>query len=334
MIIGFHSNQISERGVDVAMYDYAYFHKKRGYQSIILFKEIYNQKAVQKFQKQFKCIQYQNWSDIDKIIEENHIDYFYSAEAGDCYDKVVTKCPNLIHAVFNIHPHGEKYAAISDWLAAGKVPSIPYMINLPIVINPLEIRNKIRTNLNIPLNAIVLGRHGGYIEFDIHYVMKAVAEEDNIYFLLVNTRPFCNKKNVIFLSAIIDLEEKVKFINACDGMIHARTQGETFGLAIGEFSSQNKPIITCKGREDNAHLDILKDKGIYYKNYEDVKNIFANIKDIIHSRQDWNAFTEYTPEKVMTKFYDVFIPDRKIINSTEYTTEKVYNSLISAENIN
>ena len=43
---------------------------------------------------------------------------------------------------------------------------------------------------------------------------------------------------------IVEPELKVSFINTCDCMIHARTDGETFGLAIAEFSTLNKPIIS------------------------------------------------------------------------------------------
>ena len=39
-------------------------------------------------------------------------------------------------------------------------------------------------------------------------------------------------------------------------MIHARSEGETFGLSIGEFSSKNKPVITSISTIDNAHIYI------------------------------------------------------------------------------
>ena len=48
-------------------------------------------------------------------------------------------------------------------------------------------------------------------------------------------------------------------------MIHAQYLGETFGLSIGEFSVNNKPIITYGGRvlNDNYKI-ILKNNAIYY----------------------------------------------------------------------
>ena len=49
----------------------------------------------------------------------------------------------------------------------------------------------------------------------------------------------------------------MKFVNASDCMIHARARGETFGLAIAEFSIRNKPIIAYSNPPEKAHLDIL-----------------------------------------------------------------------------
>ena len=81
--------------------------------------------------------------------------------------------------------------------------------------------------------------------------------------------------------SIIDLEKKVKFINSCDAMIHARAGGETFGASIAEFSIKNKPVITCPCiiyDSNNAHINILKDKAILYNmnNTEQVYSIFKN----------------------------------------------------------
>ena len=38
--------------------------------------------------------------------------------------------------------------------------------------------------------------------------------------------------------------EKEAFYRTCDAMLHARRDGETFGLAVAEFSVRNKPVIT------------------------------------------------------------------------------------------
>ena len=91
-------------------------------------------------------------------------------------------------------------------------------------------------------------------------------------------------------------------------MIHAREMGETFGAAVSEFSIKNKPVITCKGY-DNAHLDILKDKCFIYNSENSLYKIFNNFKNNLEEikNKDWNAYKDYTPEKIMDKFKELFI---------------------------
>jgi hypothetical protein len=96
-------------------------------------------------------------------------------------------------------------------------------------------------------------------------------------------------------------------------MIHARSDGETFGLAIGEFSSLNKPIITCRSSVDNCHIDILGDNGIIYNSEEELVTILNNIRTITNSKKDWNMYKEYSPYNVMKKFHNVFLPDEEFI---------------------
>jgi hypothetical protein len=311
--IGFHSNQLCERGTEVAMYDYAYYNQKLyGNKSIIFYCKHNNNNdanVIHKFEKEFKCYAYDKFSDIDKIILDEKINYFYNQKAGSKSDnQIVTKCPNLIHAVFTVDPHGDRYATISKQLSSkynNIVDFVPYMINLP------ECSKNMRIQLNIPENAIVLGRIGGFYQFDIeiaHNAIKKIIELDpNIFFLFVNTNKFYEHPQIIYLYKIIDPIEKVTFINSCNAMIHARSDGETFGLAIAEFSSLNKPIITSVSKIDNSHIEILGSKGIIYDTEDSLMEIFKNIRTIINSNNDWNAYKEYTPENVMKKFMDVFI---------------------------
>ena len=53
-------------------------------------------------------------------------------------------------------------------------------------------------------------------------------------------------------------------------MIHGRKDGETFGLAVAEFSSANKPVITYKKSTDKEHIRILNKKGIYFDNKDEL----------------------------------------------------------------
>jgi glycosyltransferase involved in cell wall biosynthesis len=135
------------------------------------------------------------------------------------------------------------------------------------------------------------------------------SSRNDIVFLFMNQEPFCELKNIIFLHPNTDNNFKVALINTCDVMIHARERGETFGLAIGEFSSKNKPVITYDKSPERCHIDILGDKGLYYSDYSSLYSIINSInkKDIISS--DWNCYKEYNPENIINQFKQVFIDD-------------------------
>jgi hypothetical protein len=182
------------------------------------------------------------------------------------------------------------------------------MVNLP------NVDTNMRRELNIPNDAIVFGRHGGMDQFNINYVHQVIDkitnEYPNVYFLMVNTNEFCREKpNIIHYGKIIDLHKKVEFINTCDAMIHARQMGETFGAAVSEFSVKNKPVITCKHGPDLAHLDIMKDKCLTYGSESEIYNILKKFTTDLDEvkKQDWNGYSEYTPDKIMDKFNEVFI---------------------------
>jgi beta-1,4-mannosyl-glycoprotein beta-1,4-N-acetylglucosaminyltransferase len=183
------------------------------------------------------------------------------------------------------------------------VQVIPYIVDLPICFEDL------RDDLHIPKDAIVFGRYGGYDEFNINIAREAIVEflrvNNNAYFLFMNTNKFYQHPRIIYVDKNINLVYKVKFINTCDAMIHAREMGETFGLSIAEFSIKNKPIITCPCG-DLEHIKILGDKALTYTSKESLIQIFTNIKDIIKSRYDWNAYTLYSPEYVMSLFKNIF----------------------------
>ena len=48
------------------------------------------------------------------------------------------------------------------------------------------------------------------------------------------------------LTTLCSDAEKSRFLYACDAMIHARADGETFGMAVAEFSVHNRPVLTVR----------------------------------------------------------------------------------------
>ena len=105
---------------------------------------------------------------------------------------------------------------------------------------------------------------------------------------------------------------KQKFINTCDGCIEAGRLGHSFGLAQGEFSVLNTPIIMYGGPVWNdSHRKIVGDKGIYYNNPEEFYDIIVNFHKYYDISKDYNCYKQYSPENVM-KIFEILI--LKLIN--------------------
>jgi hypothetical protein len=310
--IAFWDNCLCECGTTVATYDYAYFNKYiLNNESIIMYnitKKETEEKVVNKFKKEFEVFGVDEWLKVDDILLKNNCDILYITKGGNNEGQISRVIKTVVHCVFNTNePHGDIYACISDYIDGNenfKYPVVPYMVYLP------ENKEDMRKELNIPKNAKVFGRHGGKCQFNIQYVKNIVYEiainNPDIYFLFLNTNKFCpDLPNIIHIPLIADLNEKVKFINTCDAMLWAREMGESFGLAIAEFSIKNKPVFYTNACL-NAHCKLLGDKGIYY-NDNTLKNLLLNFDKEEAKIKDWNAYKEYTPEKVMEKFKSTFI---------------------------
>ena len=242
-----------------------------------------------------------NIHDLETFMIENKVDVYYQNTAGFVREYwMPISVPSVIHAIFQTHsPYGTVFTTISKYLAIEN--NTPVLPNILLVDPTLE---NLRSSLNIPKDAIVYGRYGGYEQFDIPYVIdivKEVARTNPLtYFIFMHTKPFLTEKcsNIIFLPGTRDITYKTKFINTCDAMLHARNDGETFGCACGEFALKDKPIITSK-HGDLAHIDILRDKVIIYNNSQELHSILLNHSYITSFDMSDNGYYDYSPEKVM-----------------------------------
>jgi len=336
----FHTNQLSLRGTEVALFDYAFYNQKMfGNLSIIVTPKAasHEDSVIKKFQKYFDVIFYKDINELKVIAKHQQADIFYALKAGNNDGVVIDGLKNCIHAVFRFYePHGDVYAYVSKWLSNtmsnGKNPYVPHMINLP------NISGDLRKDLGIPNSATVFGRYGGTDTFDIWFARQAVykiaARYPDKYFLFMNTDNFIldsayskskfrnqllgslfypRKKfrNVIFLDGNADPEYKVRFINTCDAMLHAREQGESFGIACGEFSVLGKRIITCDADfiPERNHIEILGKDGLYYRSYSDLYQVLADF-DPNKMKQISSPYSiDYNPESVMLRFKKIFIDD-------------------------
>ena len=314
--IGFYLPHLDERGTGVSNYEYAYFNEKILGNKSIMFYDAHDHRthpaAKEKFEKNLQTVAlngHEDMAQLEQKIKEYSVDALYIQKCGRKDDgRYVNNVPMFIHVVgCNNDPHGIAYAYTSRWLSrdwsGGMHPYIPYIVQLP------EHQNNMRERLNIKPDAIVFGTLGGTDSFNISFAPACVQECLNVrpdtYFLFGNIAPFIQHPRAIFLNAFSDLHLKRSFINTCDAMLHCRQGGETFGMAIAEFSYCNKPVITYLNSPEKAHIDQLGDKGIYYNNSESLKNILISFdaKD-----GQYNAFgEEYTPEHVMSKFNSIYI---------------------------
>lgn len=325
--IAFFVAHFTERGTEVAIYDYARYNEEvlqnRSY--IICFSEglknrlnfgswVANAKdTYDKFSSRFEIIEIDDIHDMTGLIERYDFNFFYFLTHGGYYETyfelnnrlIWGKCKTIKHCVFMLSVREADFMiCISDYLI-GKyqvnVPVIPHIVNMP------DYEGDLRESLGIPRDAIVLGRYGGISEFNVQCAKDAIVEfmggegSEGVYFLFMNTYKFMDHSRVIHLDRSVDMRYKVQFINTCDAMIHARDMGETFGLSIAEFSSKNKPVITCPFG-DLEHVKILGSKGIIYRDKGELMGILGDIRGKIGSRKDWNAYRYYSPGNVMRLF--------------------------------
>jgi len=321
MKIIFHEQSLRERGTAVAMYDYAFYSKNLLNATPFIFYprgSCVDEGVLKKFEKEFEVFSYEEARDIQKFVNENNIDFFYNIKFGTKDGVVLKNTKNLIHSVFNTdknHVHGDVYAVVSEWMSKKtnyEISYVPHMINLPTI--DADMREK----LGIPPEAVVVGRYGSYETFNINFafesMLKALEYNENLWFLFVNTPVVVEHQRCLYLDKIYDLYEKVKYINTCDAMLHARDYGETFGLSVLEFACKNKQIISYDNEElqtthflgGRNHFLFLKDRCFKYKNENELTNILVNInKNNPFNTLDLNE--EFSPTNVMKIFENVFL---------------------------
>ena len=307
--VAFLSNKLTLRGTEVAIYDYAHYNETLlGNKSIIITRDYdcikheydVDNQAYDKFKKRFDVFYYSSQDDIDQIVLKNNVSHLLIMKSGG-YDGLYSNhCVNVIQCVFDIsQPHGQVYTPIGETINQqyGKnYPVTPYIVTVPETIDNL------RSELSIPETAIVFGRYGGKESFDIPFVHDAIRNilqtRDDIYFLFMNTQPFYQHKNIIYLPGNADMMFKRQFINTCDALLHARERGETFGLTCGEFSICRKPVITYGLSIEREHLIILKDKAVVYNTPDEIEQILRTFTKDKYDVSE-NGYMFYTPENVM-----------------------------------
>jgi glycosyltransferase involved in cell wall biosynthesis len=363
MKVAFHSSYLGYRGTEVALMDYAKGNREiLGNESMFLmpWREGGGQHPVAERMRGIAPLWfYRSVEERETILRDQGADFLYCIKNGFNDGVFSRKVTTGIHAIFRESEfHGDVYAYVSPWLsevmAYGKAPWVPHMVSLSDEDEDLRTDAEGRelvvgnrwSEVSIPRDATVFGRHGGDDSFDIPWVQKAVVEiakkNPDIWVLFLNTRKFqgaATLPNIRFLPATADPILKRKFLNTCDAMLHGRMRGETFGLSCLEFAMLGKPVLTYAGSPERAHLEILGDAAVTYQNAEELKQLLRHPASVIrhltirgqrtedggrraeadpqpatnnqepaHSSEASDSrFKQYQPEAVMKKFERVFL---------------------------
>jgi hypothetical protein len=330
---------MSERGSEVALFDYAL-----GNQNILKNKSliavpkrnILDINVFNKFTQVFDICSYETYKELDDFIIINKIDLVYKITHGYNEENLLHKTiPHFIHCIFSTkYRHGTFFSPISPFLNRWYKTNYPV---LPHIVKKFRgSTENLKESLSIPSDAVVFGSYGGSDSFNIPFVQKTILDisrsRKDIFFLFMNFNDFTNSNNnsnIIFLPKNTDVDFKEIFINTCDAMIHARNIGETFGLAIAEFSVKNKPIITwCPTMFRNtefklktlakyilghdywyadAHLEFLGNTAIRYSTEKDLRDILLNFKKKYLKDINYNCYSErFSEEKVMRTFENIY----------------------------
>jgi len=337
--------EMGERGTDVAMFDYADFSESLlGLPRPLVIYITATGKpkrtdVLRKFQNRFgyeNVVGVLSWEEADALLKQELITDVLLMKAGPIDERIASgaNTRSLVLAVFDgREEHGHSYARISDYVP-GNSPIIPHMVR-PVIFSG----SSLRESLDIPESALVFCRYGGATTFDISFVHHLICEiatsqrmsngKPNMFFLFMNTDKFCDINRSVHLPHLIHIagsahmDTKLKFISTCDALIHARTDGETFGLVIAEFSAMNRPVITSNVHGQLNHIDILGSKGLYYNDKSSLKKILYNFKVYtkVHPVGDsyWNAYGSYAPIPVMQTFKKYFVDESTCthINKTQ-----------------
>lgn len=220
----------------------------------------------------------------------------------------------MVHGVFPTsirHVHGAVYAFVSEWLSefcsGGLVPWVPHVVSVA------DTEDSMRSELGIPEEALVFGCYGGKSSFDIEFVKTSVIPRvleanPSTWFVFMNITPFIDHPRVFFLPKSVDLHVKRAFINTCDAMIHARSGGETFGLAVGEFSLCGKPVLTYARSLERAHIMALGASALLYRTPEQAFSLLTSFDRTSPPPSAIETYRgHFSPTSVMTLFQDRFV---------------------------
>jgi len=319
----FWQSYLGVRGTAVAVFDYANAWEEQACgESWLIIPDTADQSAREKYDLKFpgRILTYVNDDDLQKKVSKVNPTAFYAIVGwANSFPPVSAAFLRLGHCVFGCHPDNAtaiNFAAIST--------AVPRHVNIPVIphiVESLESAslNQIhlfRQSLSVPFDSLLLCRHGGYETFSIQFVRDTVCRIAESYpavhFAFLGTDPLlCKLKNIHYLNATSSVSEKSLFLSSCNACLHARADGETFGLAIAECSILGKPVLTYANPpvEANQHLQFLGNKAKRYVSAEELERLittFAISREKENEFQYREIYKRFSSSNVMKQFIQNF----------------------------
>jgi hypothetical protein len=317
--VAFSAGLLNERGTSVAVFDYADHLERCGMGDAVILHHPESERLAPdvfaRFRARFRLIADPPSTQLPDMLARENVSVLYKLKPGTKKDDRCDGVRNVNHVIFrHDEPHGDRYAYISEWLTrhmtGGLRPWVPHIVDMP------EPRRSLREQWGIPNAATVLGRHGGFDQFNVPFVPKtierALEERKDLWFVFVNTEQKLSHPRVIHLPTIFDPQSKADFIGSCDGMIHARKIGESFGLAMAEFLALDKPVICWAGGADRHHLAMQPDPELVFASSSSLLRILRAFGPEPADGKRRASVADFAPAPVMERFRRVFLdgPDQ------------------------
>ena len=308
-----HCNSITERGTTTAIMDYADGLREFGINPVISWQKDHitnNPGFVRLINDNFQTLPYLDFDEIKQ--KSSTFDASYFIKGGEYDGKILDIEKNLIHVVFqNFEPHGSDYFYVSKWLAEFvekkyhvpaenlPLPFLPHIVDLP------NQKRNIREEFGIPGSALLGIRIGGFNTFDIKFVHRVVKfllqVNRDLYFIFVNTQAFIQHPRAFFVDPITDKQSKSDYLQSADFFLHARSGGESFGIAIVEAMSLGLPVLAYRGGLDLNHVELLGENALYSNTFDLAQKI-QSIREYADVSRNYEISLEYKPEPVIEKF--------------------------------
>jgi len=334
-----HDNQLCERGTTNSVITYARALQNVGHEVAIGYRRDHPgnvDEVVRKVEAEFALMPYSESSELTRA--SRSFDATYFQKSGNKDGLSATSPRVIVHAVFQeFQPHGTSYYYISEWLArrvkqrifsprsardvawsaraitrglrglvdgtanAFDFDSVPYMCDLPV---PTE---DMRRALDIPEDAFVILRYGGFSTFDIPWVpevLRSLLEQmPHLYFVGVNTPTILNHPRALFLPRTVSEQAKSNLLGSADLFLTARQSGESFGLAHVEALQVGLPVLAYGGGWDRNQVEMLKPiDGLYMSEQELRTKIELHLAGSNRSNNAYRRIgDEYRPAAVTPK---------------------------------